>query len=262
MKDFSGKIVEKIKKENVLPYSRWHFILRRFIIWSMFALSLVFGSLACGVIIFQLKHADWDLYPYLNMDYVNFILLNLPYFWFVFLLVFTGIAYFYCRRTERGYRCPTAWLITASVLLSFVGGFVVYKVDLAERLEVVCRNNIKVYRMLQERKTKIWLAPEKGLLAGKIVEIPSEKKIKLKDLKGKIWEIDVSHARWRGFLKPEIGLKIKIIGKMAGGSGFIVKEVRPWQGRGWGRLFHMGAGKGHGRFCPENKCPGVGIPKK
>ncbi len=261
MKNFSDKIVDKIKKENVQPYSKWHFIIRRFLIWTLFVLSLILGSLACGVVIFQLRHADWDLYPYLNMDYGTFVLLNLPYFWLIFLLVFMGVAFFYCRRTERGYRCPTAWLIMASVIFSLVGGFVAYKVDLAERLEVVFRNNVRVYRVLQERKAAIWLSPDKGLLAGKIVKIISDKELKFKDLKGRMWKIDVSHARWRGFLKASVGLKIKIIGKMAGNNCFVVKEVRPWQGRGWGRLFHMGAGRRRGRFCPADGHPGMEIPK-
>ncbi len=261
MKDFSGKIVETIKEKNVQPYSKWHFIIRRLLIWGLFILSLVLGSLACGVVIFQLRHADWDLSTYLNMDYGTFILLNLPYFWLVFLVIFVSVAYFYCRRTERGYRCPTAWLITASIIFSFAGGIVVYKVDLAERLEAVFRNDIRIYRVLQEKKAEIWLAPEKGLLAGRIVKILPAKKIQLKDLKGRLWWIDVSHARWRGYLKAAIGLKIKIIGKMTKNNGFIVKEIRPWQGKGWRRLFHMGAGRGHGRYCPENNHPGMGIPK-
>jgi len=260
MKDFSGKILDKIKEKNVQPYSKWHFIIRRSLIWILFVMALVLGSLACGVVIFQLRHADWDLYPYLNMDYGTFVLLNLPYFWLVFLLVFMGVAYFYCRRTERGYRCPTAWLIMASVIFSFAGGIVAYRVDLAERLEVVFRNNIRAYRVLQDRKAAIWLAPEKGLLAGEIVKIISVKEIQLKDLNGRMWRMDIGHARWRGFLKASVGLKIKIIGKITGKNYFMVKEVRPWQGRGWRHFFHMGTRRCRGRFCPGNGHPGIGMP--
>ncbi len=240
MKDLSGKILGKIKKENVQPYSRLHFIIHNFVIWSLFIFSSVLGSLACGVVIFQIRHTDWELYHYLNVDYGTFILINMPYFWLVFLLGFMGIAYFYCRRTERGYKCPAALVITASVIFSIAGGIVVYKVDLAERLETVCINNIGFYRKLQEKKTEIWMAPEKGLLAGTISRIISGNKFKLKDLKSRTWQMDVSHARWRGHLKAAAGLKIKIIGRMSGKNSFIVREIRPWQGRGWRRFFNMG----------------------
>jgi len=246
-RDIGKQVLEKIEKEQVRPYSKWRFVFRRSIMWGLFVLSLILGSLASGVVIFQLTHADWDLYRTLHMGYAAFLLLVLPYFWLVFLFGFAGFAYFYFRKTERGYRYPTAWLISGSILLSLFGGVVAYKVDSAERLEKVFRDNIAFYRMIQERKARIWVVPEKGLLAGEIMEVMDDGKIRLKDFKDHIWRIDVGHALWRGRLKAAKGLKIKVIGRMEGKDGFVAKEIRPWQGHGWRRFLHRGNGPHRGR---------------
>jgi len=252
-RDIGKQVLEKIEKEQVRPYSKWRFVLRRSIMWGLFILSLILGSLASGVVIFQLTHADWDLYRTLHMGYATFLLLILPYFWLVFLFGFTGFAYFYFRKTERGYRYPTVLLVSGSILLSLLGGAFAYKVDLAARLEKVFRDNIAFYRMIQERKARIWVAPEKGLLAGEIVEVLDDGKIRLKDFKDRIWRIDVGHALWRGRLKASKGLKIKVIGRMEGKDDFVAREIRPWQGRGWRRFLHGGYGAGR-RRC------GAGMP--
>jgi hypothetical protein len=249
-KDIGKEVLERIEKEQVQPYSKWRFIFRRSVMWGLFVLSLILGSLASGVVIFQLTHADWDLYRTFHMGYAAFLLLVLPYFWLVFLFGFAGFAYFYFRKTERGYRYPTAWLISGSILLSLFGGVVAYKVDLAERLEKVFRDNIAFYRMIQERKARIWVAPEKGLLAGEIIEVLGDGKIRLKDFKDHAWQVDVGNTLWRGHLEPFKGLKIKVIGRMEGKNTFVAKEIRPWQGHGWRRFLRRGSGPGSGRCVP------------
>ena len=255
--DIGKQVLERIEKEQVRPYSRWRFVLRRSVMWGLFILSLALGSLACGVVIFQLTHADWDLCHNFHVGYVTFLFYVLPYVWLVFLLGFTAFAYFYFRRTERGYRYPTVWLIGGSILLSLVGGGVAYKVDLAARLEVVLRNNVALYRQMQEIKSRIWVAPEKGLLAGEIVDVLDAGKIRLKDFKGHIWRVDVKNALWRGRLKASKGLKIKVIGRLEGKDHFLAEEIRPWQGHGWRRFFHRGFGPGFGR-CNPNGPRGLG----
>lgn len=255
--DIGKQVLEKIERERVRPYSKWRFVFRRSVMWGLFVLSLILGSLASGVMIFQLTHADWDLCHHLHMGYVTFLFHVLPYFWLAFLVGFTAFAYFYFRRTERGYRYPTVWLISGSVFLSLIGGGIAYKVDLAERLEVILRSNVSIYCRMQEMRSRIWVAPEKGLLAGEIVDVQSANKIRLKDFKGHTWQIELKDTLWRGRLKATKGLKIKVIGRMEGRNVFVAKEIRPWQGHGWRRFFRHGSGPGRGRCDqPDGKSPG------
>jgi len=147
------------------------------------------------------------------------------------LLGFTGFAFYYFRRTEHGYRHAAIWVILSSIVLSIIGGGLLYSTSLPERLERVFQENVSFYRKLQERKQRVWISPEQGLLAGTITRIISEKNIEIKDLQNNIWVIDISDTVWRGRLEPAEGLKIKIVGKMKEKNQFVANGIRPWKGR-------------------------------
>ncbi|MEA3279037.1 MAG: hypothetical protein U9Q38_00330 [Thermodesulfobacteriota bacterium] len=240
MKDISKNILQKIKKDKVRPYSKGRFLFRRSVIWTVFGISILLGSVASAIAIFQLQYAEWDLYQHLSHRPLEFVLLVIPFFWLIFLLGFTGFTYYYFRRTEQGYRYRTLWVISGSIALSIIGGGILYATGLSERLETVFQYNVPFYRELQERKQRVWMSPGQGLLAGKIVKIISEQKIQVEDLQENIWIIDIGDTIWKGRLKPAKNLKIKILGKMKGESQFIADEIRPLQGRkGRGRMRHL-----------------------
>lgn len=237
MADISKKILKKIKNDAIRPYSKHHFLLRRSVIWALLCLSILLGSVASAIALFQLRYAEWDLYQHLGHSLLEFALLVIPFFWFIFLLGFTGFAYYYFRRTEQGYRYCTVWVISGSIALSIIGGGLLYATGFSERLETVFQDNIPFYRELQERKQKVWMSPGKGLLAGRIIEIISDQKIQIEDLHSNMWVIDIADTIWRGQLRPVDDLKIKILGKQKGQSLFVADEIRPWQGkRGRGRI--------------------------
>jgi len=48
MSDLENKVLERIKKESLQPIPRWHFLLKRSLVWSMAVLSLLLGSVASG----------------------------------------------------------------------------------------------------------------------------------------------------------------------------------------------------------------------
>ncbi|MDI6687920.1 MAG: hypothetical protein QME06_06840 [Desulfobacterales bacterium] len=236
MADISKDILQKIKKDEVRPYPKQYFLLKRSVIWTVFGLSILFGSIACAVAIFQLRYAEWDLYKHLSHRPLEFALLVIPFFWLIFLLGFTGFAFYNFRRTEQGYRYRTLWVILGSIAISVIGGGIFYATGLSERLETAFEHNVPFYRDLQERKQRVCMSPGRGLLAGKIVEIISEQKMQIEDLQGNIWVIDINDTIWKGRLIPAQNLKIKIIGEMKGQNRFVANEIRPWKGcRGQGR---------------------------
>lgn len=231
MTDISKTILQKIKKEKIQPYSKKHFLKKKSFIWMLFGLSILLGIVASSVTIFQLKHTEWDLYKRSNYGLIEFLAMVIPYFWLIFLMVFIGIAYRYFRRTEKGYRYNTLLIITISIIISIIGGIVVYQTGFSERLETVFQENIPVYRIINRGRHRMWMSPEQGFLAGEIKEIISTQEIELIDLHGTNWTIDISHAFWRARLKPEVGLAIKIIGKINVEGQFVANEIRPLQGR-------------------------------
>ena len=245
MTDISKTILQKIKKEKIQPYSKKHFLKKKSFIWMLFGLSILLGIVASSVTIFQLKHTEWDLYKRSNYGLIEFLAMVIPYFWLIFLMVFIGIAYRYFRRTEKGYRYNTLLIITISIIISIIGGIVVYQTGFSERLETVFQENIPVYRIINRGRHRMWMSPEQGFLAGEIKEIISAQEIELIDLHGNNWTIDISNAFWRGRLRPEAGLEIKLIGKIKVKGQFAATEIRPLHGH---RMQGRGRGLRSGRW--------------
>ena len=235
MTDISKKVIKKIKKKKIEPYSKKHFFLKKSVPWALFTFSVLLGIIASSVAIFQIKHAGRDLYHLLNYTPLRWVLLILPYFWLVLMVIFLAVAYRNFRRTGRGYRINTTLLILSSILLSIIGGFLLYQTGFSEKLESVFQENIPFYRKMNFGRHRMWMSPKKGVLAGEIVKISSAQEIEFRDLQGNDWRIDISNAHWRGRLRPETGLKIKLIGKMTGNYQFKAMEIRPLYGRGQGR---------------------------
>lgn len=247
MTDLSKNILQKIKKDEVRPYPKQYFLLKRSVIWTVFGLSILLGSIAGAIALFQLRHAEWDLYKNLSHSLVEFVLLVIPFFWLIFLMGFIWFAYYYFRQTEHGYRHAAVWVISLSIVLSILGGGLLYSTGLPERLERVFQENVPFYRKLQERKQRVWMSPGQGLLAGTITKVISEQKVELKDLHGNNWVIDIADTIWRGQLKPAENLQIKILGEMKGQNRFVANEIRPWKGR------RDQGGNRHLRYKGKNK---------
>ena len=244
MTDLSKNVIKKIKKEKIEPYSKKSFFLKKTVTWMLFGLSILLGIIASSVAIFQIKHAEWDLYHLLNYTLLRYIILILPYFWLFFLIIFLVVAYSYFRRTEKGYKINTTLLILSSVLLSIIGGFLLYQTGFSEKLESVFQEKVPIYRWINFGRHRMWMSPQRGLLAGEITKIISSQEIEFMDLQGKNWIIDISKAVWRGRLRPGIGLKVKLIGKITRDNQFMASEIRPLYGRGHGRQRGM-RGFGH-----------------
>ena len=235
MTDISEKVIKKIKKDKIEPHSKKRFILKRTAIWMLLGLSLLLGIVACSVVIFQIKHAEWDFYHLLDYTLLRYIILILPYFWITFLIIFLILVYLNFRRTERGYRIKPVLVIFCTFLISILGGFLLYQTGFSEKLEAVFQEKIPVYRWVNSGRHRMWMSPHRGLLSGEILKLVSSQEIEFRDLQGKNWIVDISNAIWRGRLRPSPGLKIKLIGEMTGDNKFKASEIRPLYGRGYGR---------------------------
>lgn len=231
MTDISKHTLDKIKKDNVRPIPKFYFLFRGSVLWTLFGFSILFGSIASSIAIFLMKHAEWDVYQYISHSLIKFILLIFPYGWLLFLIGFSIFAYIFFHRTEQGYRYKTLWIVCLSIACSILGGTMLYGTELPERLEKVFQEHVPFYRGLEYHKRRVWMFPSRGLLAGKITRIRSKETIQIKDLNGDIWDIGITHAIWRGGMRPYENLKIKLIGRQDGKNQFIAKEIRPWKGK-------------------------------
>lgn len=245
MKDIGKTVLEKIDTGQVKPYSRWHFVYKRSVIWGFFFISILLGSLATGTAIYQVKNAEWDMHKHFSHSFFEFLFIILPYFWIGFMVLFSVFAYYYYKRTEDGYKHTGVMIISGSVFLSGILGSILSITVIPERLDLLFENNIPFYRQIEMHRQKIWLNPENGFLAGSIKKVMSEEIMLFEDFSGQVWHVNIENTVFRGRINPEKGLKIKIIGEVSGKDRFVAYEVRPFRGkcRMRGQCGPMGKGK-------------------
>ena len=104
MKNISNEVIKKIKDNNIKPKPRWYFITKNYFIWSIFGISIILGSFAFSMVLFIIKQLDWDIYHYMGDSFLKTVFISLPYLWLIFLILFTGVAYYSFIHTKRGYR--------------------------------------------------------------------------------------------------------------------------------------------------------------
>ncbi|MGD9487914.1 MAG: hypothetical protein AB7W47_07830 [Calditrichaceae bacterium] len=231
MTNLSKKTLEIIEKNKINPYPKSYFLLRRSVIWTLFFISVLLGSVASGIAIYQLKQTEWELLHYFSHDVYRYIFIAVPYFWIFFLSGFTGFIYYYFRRMGKGYRYNSILVILSSIILSVTGGLILNRSVIPFRLESLMEQNFTFYESSEERKQEVWSSPGDGLLAGIIEKNISKEQIMLTDFHGATWSIDISVALFRGKLIPAEGLKVKLIGRQTGNQQFKAVEVRLWDGQ-------------------------------
>ena len=116
------RIIEAIKRQGIEPRPRWHFLLKRSVLWSLVALSTVLGGISVAVIIFIFIDHDANARAYLNESFFVDLLETIPYLWFGTLFLLVGITQYAVRLTKSGYRYTTTRIVGAVMVSSVVLG--------------------------------------------------------------------------------------------------------------------------------------------
>lgn len=235
MKNLIQDTVEKIKKQNIVPESRWKYLLKKCGLWLLFAVGLILTAVSLTVAFENANNLDWDLYHFMHQNRLAYILSILPYFWIILMAIFLAAAFFEIRKTETGYRYswPKILLITLSGVAIF--GIVISFLGFGNRLNAKLTQGIPFYsqHLTVTRKAQ-WMQPKKGLLAGTIIQ-SSENKLEVEDLNGEEWNIQIDE---KTTIKPSVNISrgemIKLIGEETAENNFRAYEIRPWLGKGMG----------------------------
>lgn len=170
MKNISNEVLKKIKDSNIKPKPRWYFLTKNYFIWSIFGISIILGSFAFSMVLFIIKQLDWDIYQYIGDSFLKTVFISLPYLWLIFLILFTGVAYYNFIHTKRGYRFKFISILLISLTVSIILGTGLYFNGFSERLENVFSEKTPYYNRLVYTYKKQWMQPKRGLLAGTIIE--------------------------------------------------------------------------------------------
>lgn len=227
MNQTTDKIISKIKKEQLKPLARWKFRLREGGLWFGFGAFMILSILSFGLLWYF-----WSDEPWFHGGQIGFGLLfaRMPIVFFILIVLGMILALFDFRKTGRGYKFSLfkivivifGVLILASAILNYSG--------ISQKLDKVFGSS-PLYQDREAYMKEVWQKPSAGRIAGEIVSIIGKNSFVLSDFDGKTWKIDSLKAVWRHGLKPEIGLKIKMLGS-AEENDFIALDIRPWMGAG------------------------------
>lgn len=231
MSKLSKDILGKIKKQNVVPKSKWHFHLLRGLIWSAVIFTLIFAALSSAIVIRHLWATDWELARSISESSIQSILGLLPYMWLIViaLIIFVGDRLF--KKTRKGHRFSALNVLLASLILSLVLGTGFFATNADQPFENAIRKNFKPYEMWEIRKHKRLVAPDRGAIAGKVEEIDGEK-ITIRDFKDREWTVETDRTYFHDKRTPDVGDTVGIMGERLDESHFKAHRVKYWEHMG------------------------------
>lgn len=218
----------EIKNRGIEPRPRWHFLLKRSVLWSLAAVATVLGGIAVAVIIFIFIDHDANTRAYLNESVFVDLLETIPYLWFGTLLLLIGITQYAVRHTKSGYRYTTARIVGVVVVSSVVLGIALSTLEVGERVQDFLVEKAPYYNELINTSKDAWSHPEKGLLGGTITAVISSEEFKLTDFYNKDWFVDRGQIDASDGLIIQPGSKIKMIGTQEDNATFRAIRVLPW----------------------------------
>ncbi len=228
MSEISEKVLKTIEKKQITPKARWFFVLKNYIIWIFSAVFIIFGSLSVSTILFILTTHDWDVYDYLGRSFFEHVLISIPYLWIFIFSLLILIAYYDFVHTKYGYRYAVFHIFIGIIVSSLILGTILFCLGVDSEIHEAFSKNVPFYNNLIYYKEDIWNRPEKGLLAGEVVDIKDKNEFVIKDFQGKIWHITGDNIIWPDGIMLQKGIKIKIIGKKQSNDIFYGRIIRPW----------------------------------
>jgi hypothetical protein len=227
----TDQIFATLQEKKIKPKAKWKFLLKDYLLWGLFGLTILIGALAVSVIIFLLLDNDWQAHQYLNKSFLAYFFLSLPYIWFFILIILTGLAYFNYIHTKHGYRYNPWLIVGGSIVLSLLIGGLLFSIKLGDKIDQVLYSQLPIYKKMVVHKMDVWNQPEKGLLAGRIIKIDSKDDFIIRDFNNREWQIIGNHIEIKERVNFQVGGTIKIFGELKTSSIFQAKEIRPWRGR-------------------------------
>lgn len=240
-------VMEAIRVKGVRPIPRWVFVARWFAAWVVASVSLTGATLGFALLALRGGTIDWTLFGRFSDAPWRFLIAVFPLMAMSLFVVALILGIWTLRRTRRGYRWSARRVAMIGAGLPVALGVLFHASGHSDRMHQLLLRSVPIYGAWENAAARVWMAPERGLLMGTIVEAISPSSFTFEDIDGHRWSVSAEGALWRGQTEARTGLRARLVGHSAGASLFTVEEVRPWPGEGPGRRggargWHRGAG--------------------
>lgn len=255
MTNIINNVLEKIKKGNIQPKPKWIFIFQNIFLWILVPIFIVFGAVSFSFIIHMFVSSDFDLRTRVSGNFFEFVLKTIPYFWIIILIVFLTVLYFDFRNTKGAYKFNFLKISLFGLALIVIIGTVFYFSGMARYFDNSLLR-MGTYKSLSCQNAKMWNSPERGILAGKFINI-QDNSGSFKDAVGKTWNITFDNKI--EFQKLDLNNDIKVIGRKLDENNFYGESFREM--RCGCRMKDCNCGNSERNFVDKrsNGC-GVNIP--
>jgi hypothetical protein len=199
---------------------------------------LLIGAAAISVMIYLFKFNDWEIYDQTKKSFLEFFVLTLPYFWFVFLGLFILIISYNFKHTKTGYRYSGILLIGASILASIILGAIFYVAGLGEKIDSILGRQAPLYDRVINRHIDFWSQPDEGRLSGLVAGLVDGGKFILIDRGREEWLVSTENFTPYSEITIKIGQPIRVLGEKVDNHIFRADKILPVNaGRGFFHRF-------------------------
>lgn len=230
MAKLSEKILKTVQKEKLKIKPRWQFVLKRVLIWTALVVAILLGSIAVSMIMFQLTSIEWHLLSRFGPERPRIILSIVPYFWLFVAAILMTFVYFEFKQTKTGYRYRSGIIIAVAILISLILGTTIFTIRGPAHLEPFLRERMPFYENINfVGHRQFWLAPERGLLGGKVDAALDEKMFTLRDFHDQMWSVTILNNEDKYIYMITPGHMVKIEGEKTGDNEFAAKSIETWE---------------------------------
>lgn len=227
----ANRVIKKIEEEHVAPLGKWRFVLKNNTFWTLWGLSVVIGACAVAATIFVCINAGWRYHQITNDSFSQFFFDVIPLFWVLSLTLMIILGYYNVRHTSRGYRFSFYIVILSSVIISFIGGTILYAVGVGKNIDNF-RDPLPFGDPIMTLEEERWNNSNRGLFSGTVKSFDNTTELLTLNLSGgkeKVFStIELSEIEKKWLIA---GAHIRIIG----GSGVdnpeltIACVILPWE---------------------------------
>lgn len=227
MKDFSNKVIDKIKTEEMRPKPKWQFKFRELSKWAILGVFVIFLGLVSALLWYFLDDIGLRLSYLLNCPLVagrGLILIIIT------LSLITFLSMLWTRLIKGSYRYSLILIAISLLIFTSFLAVIFNGLGYGKKLDKSF-SAIPFYQNQTQFVGSVWQQPNKGRIAGEIIKIEGPASFIIKDLNNKEWTVSSLNAVWRHDIVLEIGLRVKIIGSQLSDFAFEASDIRSFKSK-------------------------------
>lgn len=225
----SEQVIKKIEQEKIFPKPKWSFFLKNYFVWSLGALSVLFGAISFSLIIYLFKDGSELSHNNFGATFWEVFLGIVPVFWLIFLGLFTFIAFLNIKNAKRAYKYSPALIFVSSIIVSIALGATLYMFGASQKFDNLLGRNAHpfLYKNFMNPQIDFWSEAEKGRLAGIISEVNSDKSFFIVDIDSNRWLVYYTNLSSGRGMELRSGILVKCFGKKISDTQFEATEIMP-----------------------------------